>query len=247
MPAFRTFLQRFGSLDRLLIVFTAPEGRTAADCSEEISGWVSALRAAPEIESVDAGVAGPDRDWAWLGEHALLLMHGPALDSALAPTAARRDDGGARGVATAAVGPVADRRADRASGSARLLRAPARSARRRTRRVLGRPDGSRLREPRRTATARDREAATAAVRHAVLARVARAARSHSERPRQTKATAASIGRHVRRRPPDCARHRSAREEREHLEQRGLAALDPSRSSTSSFAASGCSRAARCRR
>ena len=84
MPAFRTFLQRFGSLDRLLIVFTAPEGRTAADCSEEISGWVSAFRAAPEIESVDAGVAGPDRDWAWLGEHALLLMHGPALDSALA-------------------------------------------------------------------------------------------------------------------------------------------------------------------
>ena len=37
-----------------------------------------------EIESVDAGVAGPDRDWAWLGEHALLLMHGRALDSALA-------------------------------------------------------------------------------------------------------------------------------------------------------------------
>ena len=84
MPAFRTFLQRFGSLDRLLVVFTAPEGKTSADYNEEISGWVSALRAAPEIESVDSGVAGPDRDWAWLGEHALLLMHGPALDAALA-------------------------------------------------------------------------------------------------------------------------------------------------------------------
>jgi predicted RND superfamily exporter protein len=83
IPAFRTFLQRFGSLDRLLIVFSAPDGRTATDYTDEIDAWVSALRESPEIDSVDAGVAGPGRDWAWLGEHALLLMRDSTLDSAL--------------------------------------------------------------------------------------------------------------------------------------------------------------------
>jgi hypothetical protein len=84
IPAFRTFLQRFGSLDRLLIVFSAPEGRTATDYNDEIDAWVATLRESPEIASVDAGVAGPGRDWAWLGEQALLLMRGTTLDSALA-------------------------------------------------------------------------------------------------------------------------------------------------------------------
>jgi hypothetical protein len=84
IPAFRTYLQRFGSLDQLLVVFTAPAGQSAADYSREIDGWVTALRASPEIQSVDAGTAGPDRDWAWLSERALLLMHGTALESALA-------------------------------------------------------------------------------------------------------------------------------------------------------------------
>jgi predicted RND superfamily exporter protein len=84
VPAFRKFLQRFGSLDRLLIVFTAPEGKTAADYNDEIDTWIAALRRTPEIDSVDAGVAGPGRDWAWLGEHALVLMRDAPLDSALA-------------------------------------------------------------------------------------------------------------------------------------------------------------------
>jgi hypothetical protein len=84
IPAFRTYLQRFGSLDQLLVVFTAPEGQSAADYSREIDGWVTALRAAPEIQRVDAGTAGPDRDWAWLSERVLLLMQGAALDTALA-------------------------------------------------------------------------------------------------------------------------------------------------------------------
>ena len=84
IPAFRAFLQRFGSLDQLLVVFTAPEGQAIADYPEDIAAWIAALRSAPEIESVDAGTAGPDRDWAWLGDHMLLLMRGTALDSALA-------------------------------------------------------------------------------------------------------------------------------------------------------------------
>ena len=83
IPAFRTFLRRFGSLDQLLVVFTAPDGQSIADYSEEIDAWISALRKAPEVESVDAGTAGPDRDWGWLGDHTLLLMRSRALDAAL--------------------------------------------------------------------------------------------------------------------------------------------------------------------
>ena len=68
IPAFRTFLQRFGSLDQLFVVFTAPDGQAIADYSEDVDRWISALRAAPEIEWVDPGTAGPDREWAWLDE-----------------------------------------------------------------------------------------------------------------------------------------------------------------------------------
>ena len=84
IPAFRTFLQRFGSLDQLFVVFTAPDGHAVADYSEEVDRWISELRAAPEIEWVDPGTAGPDRDWAWLAEHQLLLLRGAALETALA-------------------------------------------------------------------------------------------------------------------------------------------------------------------
>ena len=76
IPAFRTFLQRFGSLDQLFVVFTAPEGHAVADYSADVDRWVAQLRASPEIEWVDPGTAGPDRDWAWLAEHQLLLLQG---------------------------------------------------------------------------------------------------------------------------------------------------------------------------
>jgi uncharacterized protein len=83
IPAFRTFLQRFGTLDQLFVVFTAPDGHAVAEYSADIDRWVAQLRAAPEIEWVDAGVAGPDRDWAWLAERQLLLLKGNALETAL--------------------------------------------------------------------------------------------------------------------------------------------------------------------
>jgi uncharacterized protein len=81
---FRTYLQQFGSLDQLLVVFTAGEGHPIADYSQEIDRWIAALRASPEIEWVDAGAAGPDRDWAWLADHQLLLLRGAPLTTALA-------------------------------------------------------------------------------------------------------------------------------------------------------------------
>ena len=57
IPAFRTFLSTFGSLDQLYVVFTAPEGYPIADYGDRIDAWIDQLRAAPEIDRVDAGVA----------------------------------------------------------------------------------------------------------------------------------------------------------------------------------------------
>lgn len=83
IAAFRTFLQRFGSLDQLFVVFTAPEGHAVEDYAADVDHWVAELRSAPEVEWVDPGTAGPDRDWGWLAEHQLLLLHGGTLDTAL--------------------------------------------------------------------------------------------------------------------------------------------------------------------
>ena len=100
VQAFRTFLSRFGSLDQLYVVFTAPEGREVSDYADEIAAWTAALRAAPEIARVDAGVVDRERDFGWLADHELLLLRGRALDAALrrlgpdgmpAAVAARRD------------------------------------------------------------------------------------------------------------------------------------------------------------
>jgi predicted exporter len=80
---FRAYLQQFGTLDQLFVVFTAPEGHQIAEYSAPIEQWIGQLRGAPEIEWVDAGTAGPDRDWNWLADHQLLLLRGRGLDSAL--------------------------------------------------------------------------------------------------------------------------------------------------------------------
>ncbi|MEO6238777.1 MAG: MMPL family transporter [Vicinamibacterales bacterium] len=84
IPAFRAFLQRFGSLDQLFVVFTAAEGYAVSDYAGDVDRWTAQLRASPEIEWVDAGTPGPDRDWEWLAERQLLLLRGAALDTALA-------------------------------------------------------------------------------------------------------------------------------------------------------------------
>jgi len=83
IQAFRTFLSRFGSLDDLYVVFTAPEGRSIDDYADIVDAWTDALRTAPEISRVDAGVPDRTRDFGWLADRELLLLHGPALDEAL--------------------------------------------------------------------------------------------------------------------------------------------------------------------
>jgi predicted exporter len=100
IQAFRTFLARFGSLDQLYVVFTAPEGHAVSEYDDQVQAWVDRLRMAPEISRVDAGVVDRTRDFAWLADRQLLVLDGERLDAALdrltpaglpAAVAARRD------------------------------------------------------------------------------------------------------------------------------------------------------------
>src|SRR4051812_19081672 len=83
IQAFRTFLARFGSLDQLYVVFTAPEGHSISEYADRIGAWVDALRSAPEIARVDAGVVDRTRDFGWLADHQLLVLRGKPLNDAL--------------------------------------------------------------------------------------------------------------------------------------------------------------------
>src|SRR6185503_4531917 len=49
IQSFRTFLARFGSLDQLYVVFTAPDGHAISEYGDEVTAWVEGLRGAPEI------------------------------------------------------------------------------------------------------------------------------------------------------------------------------------------------------
>jgi predicted RND superfamily exporter protein len=83
VQSFRQFLARFGSLDQLYVVFTAPEGHAVSEYNTEINLWVDRLRSAPEIARVDAGVADRTRDFGWLADRQLLVLQGRSLDEAL--------------------------------------------------------------------------------------------------------------------------------------------------------------------
>jgi predicted RND superfamily exporter protein len=95
-PAFREFLARFGSLDQLYVVFTAPEGHAIDEYRPQIDTWIAELRRAPEIAGVDAGTVDDSRDFGWLADRQLLLFRGAALDDALRRL---QPDGIARAVA----------------------------------------------------------------------------------------------------------------------------------------------------
>jgi predicted RND superfamily exporter protein len=95
-PAFREFLAYFGSLDQLYVVFSAPEDHGVDEYRDEIEEWIAALKRAPEIVRVDAGVADDSRDFNWLADRQLLLFRGLALDNALGRL---RPDGVERAVA----------------------------------------------------------------------------------------------------------------------------------------------------
>lgn len=83
IQSFKTFIARFGSLDQLYVVFTAPEGHAISEYGDEVDAWVNALRLAPEIERVDAGGIDRTRDFGWLADRQLLLLPNAALEKAL--------------------------------------------------------------------------------------------------------------------------------------------------------------------
>ncbi|HEY8550838.1 MAG TPA: MMPL family transporter [Vicinamibacterales bacterium] len=82
VPAFRTFLERFGSLDYLYVVFEAPEGHAIEDYDAEIEAFAEALAHTPGIDRVDTGPGDPSRDWGYLADRLLLIL-GEDLDEAL--------------------------------------------------------------------------------------------------------------------------------------------------------------------
>src|SRR5262245_23661425 len=83
IPAFRSYLSQVGSLDELYVVFTAPEGRTIDDYSDEVDDWIDGLRAAPEIERVDTGQPDRSRDFQWIADRRLWLLDARGLEKAL--------------------------------------------------------------------------------------------------------------------------------------------------------------------
>jgi predicted RND superfamily exporter protein len=83
VPGFQEFLQKFGSLDYLYVVFDAPADRTVDEYEDEIAAFVDKLKTLPEIERVDAGLFDASRDWAYLGDRELLVLSPARLQDAL--------------------------------------------------------------------------------------------------------------------------------------------------------------------
>ncbi|HUE85539.1 MAG TPA: MMPL family transporter [Vicinamibacterales bacterium] len=84
IPAFRDYLERFGTLDDLFVVFTAPDNHAIGEYEDEIAEWVDALREVPELLAVDSGRLDGSRDWEWLADRQLLLLDDQRLAEALA-------------------------------------------------------------------------------------------------------------------------------------------------------------------
>ena len=74
VPAFRDYLERFGSVDYLYVIVDAPEGTELGDYDETVEALTTALRQAPEIAHVDAGPRDRGRDWSYLSDRVLLLV-----------------------------------------------------------------------------------------------------------------------------------------------------------------------------
>ena len=83
IPAFRRYVNAFGGVDELYVIFTAPDGRAVADYDDDVTAWTAALRAAPEIAFVDSGTADASRNFGWLADRELLLLRSEALEEAL--------------------------------------------------------------------------------------------------------------------------------------------------------------------
>lgn len=85
-PAARSFslyLQQFGTVDRLYLLFEVPPGKDIADSEAFVDRYVERLRRAPEIASVDAELFDDLKDWSYLFDRALLLLGPRDAEAAL--------------------------------------------------------------------------------------------------------------------------------------------------------------------
>ena len=69
---FQSFLEDFGSLDRLYVVFDSADA--IGDHSEFVDHYVDGLRRAPEIDYVDAELFEAGKDWTYLSDRELYLL-----------------------------------------------------------------------------------------------------------------------------------------------------------------------------
>jgi predicted RND superfamily exporter protein len=85
VPAFRTYVEAFGSVDDLYVVLTAPPGRQIRDYAADVEAWADRLRQLPGITRVDTGLVDPSRDLTWFADRRLLLLspEGGRLERAL--------------------------------------------------------------------------------------------------------------------------------------------------------------------
>ncbi|MES1254298.1 MAG: MMPL family transporter, partial [Acidobacteriota bacterium] len=80
--SFQTFLRTFGSLDHLYIVFESADA--VAEHEDLVDAYVAALRRSPQVESVDAELLEPGKDWTYLSDRSLLLLGPDGAAEALA-------------------------------------------------------------------------------------------------------------------------------------------------------------------
>ena len=78
---FEAFLQDFGSLDHLYIVFESAD--TIGEHSDLVDAYVTKLRREPEIESVDAQLFESGKDWSYLSDRELYLLGADGAADAL--------------------------------------------------------------------------------------------------------------------------------------------------------------------
>ena len=88
--SFEVFLRDFGSFDHLYVVFESADA--IGGHAELVDAYVAALRQAPEIESVDAQLFEPGKDWSYLSDRELFLLGADGAADALARFGAPRID-----------------------------------------------------------------------------------------------------------------------------------------------------------
>ena len=80
---FRAYLDRFGSLDDLYIVFEAPEDRDISDYQAFVAAYVRRLRSLPEIRHVDTKLVEEGQNWNYVLDREFLLLGAERLPEAL--------------------------------------------------------------------------------------------------------------------------------------------------------------------